>query len=433
MSEEKLPKGWRKSKLSEVVEILDNLRVPVSSSEREKRIGNIPYYGATGQTGWIDDFIFDEELVLLGEDGAPFFDKKKNVAYIVNGKSWVNNHAHVLRALTQITSNKFVLYFLNHFDYTGFVGGTTRLKLTQGSLRIIPIPLPPLPEQQRIVAKLDAVFGHLDSLREKLDRIPELLKNFRQQVLTQAVMGELTKEWREGKDLGEWEEKNLIDVIVEKPRNGFSPNGVSYKTDVKSLTLSATTKGYFDANYVKYLDIEKPDLASHLWLKNGDILIQRSNSLDYVGTAAIYNGADYDFIYPDLMMKVRANQLISTQYLYYVLSSSATKDYFRKNATGSAGNMPKINQSIVMNTPVPYPELEEQEEVVRKVESLLYLADKIESQYQSIKAKIDQLPHAILAKAFRGELVGQEVKEYVREAEELGMVAEGIEDYNKLN
>ncbi|MCB0854523.1 MAG: restriction endonuclease subunit S, partial [Bacteroidetes bacterium] len=142
-----LPEGWVIRKIENVTDILDNMRKPVNAKERAKRQGEIPYYGATGQTGWIDDYIFNEELVLLGEDGAPFFDKSKDVAYLINGKSWVNNHAHVIRAKKGITTNGFILHFLNHFDYQGFVGGTTRLKLNQGNLKKIPFPLPPLPEQ----------------------------------------------------------------------------------------------------------------------------------------------------------------------------------------------------------------------------------------------------------------------------------------------
>lgn len=166
-----LPKGWVETELHVVAEILDNLRKPVNSTGRRSLIGNIPYYGATGQAGWIDDYLFDEELVLVGEDGAPFLDKTKNVAYLINGKSWVNNHAHVLKAISKISSNKFLLHFLNQFDYKDFVGGTTRLKLTQGDLKVPTISPSPLPEQLRIVAKLDTLFGQLDKIKTHLERI----------------------------------------------------------------------------------------------------------------------------------------------------------------------------------------------------------------------------------------------------------------------
>lgn len=91
------PPSWREHALSECVDVLDSKRIPINSKERALRVGPIPYYGATGQVGWIDDYLFDEELVLLGEDGAPFLDKSKPIAYVIEGKSWVNNHAHVLR------------------------------------------------------------------------------------------------------------------------------------------------------------------------------------------------------------------------------------------------------------------------------------------------------------------------------------------------
>jgi type I restriction enzyme S subunit len=149
------------TKLENCVDILDNRRIPINAEQREVRMGGksasqlYPYYGATGQVGWIDNYLFDEELVLLGEDGAPFLEPIKDKAYIIKGKSWVNNHAHVLKSLIAITSNSFLCHYLNIFDYNGYVTGTTRFKLNQSPMRKIPIPLPPLPEQHRIVAKIE--------------------------------------------------------------------------------------------------------------------------------------------------------------------------------------------------------------------------------------------------------------------------------------
>ncbi len=197
-----LPTGWVLHKLDSCIEILDSQRVPINSEEREKRISNkseaelYPYYGATGQVGWIDDYLFDEELVLLGEDGAPFLEPK-NKAYIIKGKSWVNNHAHVLKAIFEISSNSFLCHYLNIFDYHGYVSGTTRLKLNQGAMRQIPIPIPPLPEQRLIVARLDSLLEHVRKAKESLEKIPRIMKRFRQAALKKAFSGELTVEWRE--------------------------------------------------------------------------------------------------------------------------------------------------------------------------------------------------------------------------------------------
>lgn len=434
MSEEKLPKGWRKLTISMIGKVVTG-NTP-SKNNPEFFNGNIPWVkpGDVKKSRII--FQSEETLTELGAKKARLIPQGSVIVTCIGdlgnitvaGKELATNQQiNSIVVDEKIADFKYIYYWsltLKSWLIENSTS-TTISMVNKSKFENAPVILPPLREQQRIVARLDAIFGHLDVLREKLDRIPELLKNFRQQVLTQAVTGDLTREWREGKELGEWEELPLSELIIEKPRNGYSPKAVDFVTEVKSLTLSATTKGYFDPTHVKYLDIEKPENDSHLWLKNGDILIQRSNSLDFVGTAAIYDGEDNEFIYPDLMMKIRANDQIETRYLFYVLSSKPTKDYFKTNASGTAGNMPKINQGTVMNTPIPYPSLEEQDLIVEKVNSLFELADKIESQYQSLKVKIDQMPQAILAKAFRGELVGQEEKEYVREVEELGMVAEG--------
>ena len=150
-----LESPYRIEKLSSVCDILDNLRKPINSSERELRITNkttdklFPYYGATGQVGWIDDYLTDGEYILIGEDGAPFLDRYKAKAYLIKGKSWVNNHAHILKAKKGITENKFILHYLNSFNYHGYVNGTTRLKLTKGSLIKIPVPKPDISQQEK--------------------------------------------------------------------------------------------------------------------------------------------------------------------------------------------------------------------------------------------------------------------------------------------
>lgn len=447
MMEEKLPKGWKLLSLSEAVEILDYLRVPVSSSERAKRIGDIPYYGATGQTGWIDDHIFDEELVLLGEDGAPFFDKKKNVAYLINGKSWVNNHAHVLRAKPKKTENKYAYYFLNHFDYAGFVGGTTRLKLTQGNLKSIPIPIPPLAEQQRIVAKLDAIFGHLDSLREKLNRIPDLLKNFRQQVLTQAVTGELTKEWREGKGLVQTNLnlKNKFEIEFELFDYQDLPDSWKYTALGNFIECSRGKFSVRPRNDPRYFDGDYPFIQIGDLPKDGGEVSSFSKTLNNLGKevskeflagtvviaivgATIGNTGilTRNMFFPDSLIGINTKNQISNQFVEYFLR--AIKLNLRQ-LSYAGGGQPNIKLNNIQNLAVALPPFNEQQEILKRVDALFELADKIESQYQSLKTKIDQLPQAILAKAFRGELVEREGKEY-RVEEGVGlMAAEEKADY----
>lgn len=146
--------------LGEVVEFLDSMRRPVTESDR--RAGQYPYFGANGKQGTIDDFIFDEPLVLLAEDGGHFGNPERGIAYRIAGKTWVNNHAHVLRPKRDLELD-FLCRVLENYDVTPFVTGTTRGKLTKAGASEIPIPLPPLPEQRRIAAILDQA----DALRAK--------------------------------------------------------------------------------------------------------------------------------------------------------------------------------------------------------------------------------------------------------------------------
>ena len=193
----KLPDKWTSTTLENCVEILDNQRVPINAKERQMRISGkaeselYPYYGATGQVGWIDDYLFDEELILLGEDGAPFFDFSKDTAYLIKDKSWVNNHAHVLRAKTKVTSNQFLCHYLNAFDYQGYLTGTTRLKLNQSTMRKIPVPLPSLPEQQRIVAEIEYCFSIADETEATIAAELQRSERLRQSILKQAFPGKL--------------------------------------------------------------------------------------------------------------------------------------------------------------------------------------------------------------------------------------------------
>ena len=414
MEGQELPVGWAVAPLEAVVEILDSIRVPVNTTERDRRIAGkekqalYPYYGATGQVGWIDHYLFDEELILLGEDGVPFFDPLKNKAYLVDGKFWVNNHAHVIRPIKGACDPAFLQPFLNQFDYTGYVTGSTRLKLTQAAMREIPIVLAPYSEQHRIAAKLDTTLAAVEACRQRLDGVAATLKRFRQAVLSAATSGELTQGWREENFVdGKWDEGCLHELLSSKPRNGYSPKPADQETPIKSLTLSATTTGRFKPEHFKYIDQSIP-VDSHLWLTPGDILIQRANTLEYVGISAIYNGPEKTFIYPDLMMKCQANGKVDTQYLHYLLLSEAVRNYFRESATGTSGNMPKINQQIVMSAPVRWPTYDEQLEIVERAQELFTLADQVESKLTVASTIVDRLTPALLAKAFRGELVPQD-------------------------
>ena len=176
-----------------------------------------------------------------------------------------------------------------------------------------------------------------------------------------------------------WEWVRLGEIVKEKPRNGYSPKSVDYITEIKTLKLGATTYGIFDEKQFKYIDERIPE-DSYLWLEKNDILIQRSNALEYVGVSCIFNSSK-KFIYPDLMMKIKCCNGIEPKYIDYTLKTKYMREYFRNKATGTSKTMPKINQETVINAIIPLPNLKEQQRIVEKVERLQELIKNLKEVY----------------------------------------------------
>lgn len=149
------PKRWPVKQIAEITECLDRFRRPVTESDRKP--GNVPYYGANGQQGWIDEAIFDESLVLVAEDGGHFDAPQRGVAYRIDGPSWVNNHAHILRANPKQVETEFLHRALRHFNFLPYISGTTRAKLTQGQLNGVKLFIPPLKLQHEFQSRISSI------------------------------------------------------------------------------------------------------------------------------------------------------------------------------------------------------------------------------------------------------------------------------------
>lgn len=163
--------NWEYKKLGEVCEILDSKRKPVTKKDR--KVGQYPYYGAMGIQDYVDSFIFDGDYLLVGEDGAKWGANDKS-AFQVHGKCWVNNHAHILKVNEDEICSSFIEHYLVGKDLSSYITGAVVPKLTQASLVSIPIPLPPLPIQQKIVAELDKVCLIIDKKKQQLKELDNL-------------------------------------------------------------------------------------------------------------------------------------------------------------------------------------------------------------------------------------------------------------------
>ena len=323
------------------------------------------------------------------------------------------------------------------------VKGGIKTEIKPKHLLPLEISLPDLSTQKDIVKVLSKKIEKVELIKSEIESQKAYAKQLRQNILQEAIEGKLTEEWRkenpvikgnpdfDAEALFEkiqeekchtdskkkvfepiaenelpfeipegWKWVRLGEIIKDSPRNGYSPKAVDFETPIKTLKLGAVTYGIFDASEFKYINEEIPKDA-HCWLKNGDILIERSNSIEYVGICAIYTGKDDEFMYPDLLMRFRTSDSLSKEYIHKVLVSPFNRQYFMNNAKGSQKTMPKINQETVSNTLIPLPPLAEQKEIVSRVEKLLANVTELEKQITEREEMTKQLMQSIMKDAFR--------------------------------
>jgi type I restriction enzyme S subunit len=438
---EKLPSGWKVEKLENVVDILDSKRVPINSKERETRQGPIPYYGATGQVGWIDDFLFDEELVLLGEDAAPFFDSAKQKAYVIRGKSWVNNHAHVLRAKNGIP-NAYIKYYLDIVDYHGFVTGTTRHKLNQAAMRQIPIPVAPPDQQKRIVAEIEKQFSRLDEAVANLKRVKANLKRYKAAVLKAAVEGRLVETEaelarREGRTYETGEQ--LLRRILET-RRGQWKRSSAYKTPVNRNTHNPVElpEGWVWSTYeqVGRLQLGRqrapkyhtgPNMRPYLRVQNvfedridlsdvmemdfppsdfekyqlapGDLLLNEGQSPELLGRPAIYRGGLPGACFTNTLIRFRAAEGVSVEFALHVSRHNMLAGRFVDEGTITT-NIAHLSLGRLATVEFPLPPIAEQIRIVSEVEHRLCLVRTVEAQIDANLKRADRLRQSVLERSF---------------------------------
>ncbi len=436
---------WKTESLGKVVEILDSRRIPVNSKERAKRVGDVPYYGATGQVGCIDSHIFDEELVLLGEDGAPFLDSAKPKAYLIRGKSWVNNHAHVLRGKPGLL-NSFLLYQLNCVDYRPYVSGTTRLKLPQGSMKQIPLLVPREDEQRRIVAEIEKQFTRLEAGVAGLRRVQANLKRYRAAVLKAACEGKLVpteaeiarksgRSYETGAELlvrmlterrqkwtgrGKYKEpaapdaSNLpplpegwtwatVEQVSTLVQYGSSAKTNEDSTGVPVLRMGNIEEGKLALDALKYLPMrhdEFPDLL----LTKGDLLFNRTNSAELVGKTAVYKGTPHPCSLASYLIRVRLAECCLPEFVAYFINSVFGRAWIAKVVSQQVGQA-NVNGTKLQALAIPLPPLAEQQRIVAEVERRLSVVEELEAVVTANLQRATRLRQSILKQAFCGALV----------------------------
>ncbi len=450
--------------LGDTCEILDSRRSPINSSERNKRIEGksdselFPYYGATGEAGKIDGYIFDGEHVLIGEDAAPFLEPHRGVSYLVTGKFWVNNHAHILK---HPTSNRFLCHYLRQVNYRPFVTGTTRLKLNQEQLRKIPIPLPPHAEQRRIVAKIEELFSELDAGEESLRRARRQLGVYRQSLLKQAFEGKLTEHWRkENSQLLESSDQLLNRIQAERKArfeqqmNNWKDSGKqgakariaklppALNSDELSSLPELPTAWRWEKNERYLFEVKDGTHDTPKYVAHGIPFITQKNikndAIDFFNVQFISED-DHARFYSrsnvacgDLIISmighsrgncclVRServfsiknvglfkffNELQSNECLRYYYQSTVGQNLILEQSKGGA--QPFIGLTELRNWPVPLCSLAEQQEIVRLLDEQFTVIEQNEREIDAALKRSAVLRQSILKKAFTGQLVPQD-------------------------
>lgn len=361
----KLPKGWEWKTIGEITECLDSKRIPVTKSKREE--GEVPYYGANGIQGYVKEYIFDEELLLLAEDGGSW-GKNQKCVNIIRGKSWVNNHAHVLRMRPSVLI-KFLELYLNMTDLTKYISGTTRGKLNQKQMNNIQVPLPSLPVQKKIVSILEMAERLKQRRRKANEETSKIIR---------SVFYEMF-----GKIENTAHLKDVADVIM-----GQSPPSKTYNKKNKGLPFFQG-KAEFGEKYPtvkKYCSeplkkARKEDILMSVRAPVGSVNMAENDCCIGRGLCAI---------------RIKKNRVVS-EYVF---------QFFKVNEKmieqkGQGSTFKAINRKEVENIELPVPSIELQNQFASIVEIIESLKQRQDKSTQDI----NQLFDALMQKAFNGELV----------------------------
>ena len=450
-----LPKGWAKSQFKDFCDIIGGSQPPKKEFIFEPREGYIRLIQ-------IRDYKSDKHLtfipiksarrfcsvddVMIGRYGPPLFQ-------ILRGIEGSYNVA-LMKAVpksNEIIDNNFLFYLLQNTPLKNYIIGVSERTVGQDGVRKdlleeYEISIPPLNEQKRIVTKLKALLSRVDASKERLEKIPKILKRFRQSVLAAACSGKLTADWRakngngedvlqiienlkqsrilKAKNANEQERIQSIYEFVEKNDLENLPDNWSfislnrlcesfnYGTSTKSestglvpvLRMGNLQNGELDWTDLVYTS-DKTEIEKYN-LKPNTVLFNRTNSPELVGKTSIYRG-ERAAIFAGYLIRINNFDCLDSEYLNYCLNTNYAREFCSQVKTDGVSQS-NINAQKLGLFEIPFCPLPEQKEVVRRVEDLFKFADSIEERFNRAKAQVDKLTNSILAKAFRGELVEQD-------------------------
>ncbi len=367
-------------KLSECCDILDNLRIPLNSEEREKIKGNIPYCGANGIQGYISEYIFDENLILLAEDGGNFDEyQTRPIAYRISGKSWVNNHAHVLRAKGGYDFS-FVFYSLQHKNITPFIKGGTRAKLNQAELREITIWDVAYPIQARIGEVLETIDNQIDATQALIDKYTAIKQGMMADLFSRGIdpdtkalrpslqeapelynktsLGMLPK----GRSVVPFEQ--LSEVIDPNPSHRY-PDSVPFGgVPIASTENFEGTDGFNLAKAKLVPDCEFAKQFDRCKYQKDDVIFARKGR---IGFARQYGEAKKVFSHTVVVMKAKTN--VHTDFLLWLVRSTQYLEAIDFEMNSNSG-VPTLGVDVIKRVGVAAPSMGEQQDIAKSLNQI---------------------------------------------------------------
>jgi len=385
--------SWSLVTLGEIAENCNSKRIPLKQAERLERVGGYDYYGASGVIDKIDDYLFDGDYLLIGEDGNNLISRSSPIAFHARGKFWVNNHAHVLKSNGKADLG-FLAYYINSINLEPYVTGSAQPKLNKKNLDSIKIPLPPLEEQKRIAAILDKA----DSVRRKRQQAIDLADDFLRSVFLDMFGDPISNP--KG-----WEVKKLKE-ISSKIASGNTPKGGSKNYVDEGITFLRSQnvwKNKLLLDDVVYIDEKTHESMSKSSLKHKDILMTKTGRINTenssLGRAALYLGDDGKANLNGHVYFIRLVENVLHEFVVFILTTKEYRDYIRSVCVGGIDKR-QLNKDHLEEFPIIYPPKEMQEQFVEKVNIARSMLEKAKSGLK----ESEQMFNGLSQKAFAGDL-----------------------------
>jgi type I restriction enzyme S subunit len=392
-----IPEEWDKRRVKTLSTCLDGQRIPVDATLRVA--GPYPYWGAGNIVDYVNDYIFDDTLVLVGEDGAPFFDDTRSVSVLSRGKIWVNNHIHVLKN-NEFVMAEYLAYALRVVDYSDYLTGSVFPKLTQGNLNEIYLAIPPIYEQQAIVRYLDSKCSAIDEAIERHKKIIEKLEEYKISVSSHTVLYGINGNSPKKKSGVKWISFIPESWIMKRGKYLFKEVSKLSETGIEELLTVSQYTGVTPRSQKNVTMFEAESLVGYKVCKIGDIA---ANTM-WLWAGAIGVSNDDGVISPSYNIYRQTDNVYDSDYLDILLRAIPLVQHYKALSTGIRPSRLRLYPPQFLNIKFPVPPMEEQKAIID------YLRVKLERIINSINrqkeiiTKLEEYRKSIIYNAVTGKI-----------------------------